>query len=193
MRCQPLETAGLRVLIVDDFYDPDELDAVKAEALKLSVFGRAPESAGAAVGRKRGKAIILDRLYEDIFRNREASAILGAARKLSSGKVVEAAIALDASYRHLVRHDSQFSILNFYGDGDYYGPHTDNCVLTSVVMFGLGKVDGGGLLFEEYQERIPYRDNRCVIFPGAVLHAAEPVVADPGSRRCSVATFFRYA
>lgn len=192
MKCHPLEASGLRALIVDEFYAADEFDAVRDEAQKLVVFGRAPESAGAASDRKRGRVLVLDRFFEDIVRNRGASRILGAVDKLRSEPILGAAIALDASYRHLETHDSRFSVLNYYGDGDYYKAHTDNCAVTAIVMFSLGKVDGGDLFFEQYQTKIPFQENRCVLFPAAVRHAATPVVAEPDSWRCSVATFFRY-
>ena len=192
MRFRPLEASGLRVLIIDDFYEADEFDAVKEEARKLVVFGRAPELAGAASDRKRGRALVLDRFFEDIVRNRDSSTILAAADKLRSDPILEAAITLDASYRHLEAHDSRFSVLNYYGDRDYYKAHTDNCAVTAIVMFSLGKVDGGDLFFEQYQTRIPFQENRCVLFPAAVRHAATPVSTEAGAWRCSVATFFRY-
>ena len=68
MKCEPIESAGLRVLQVDQFYDPDELVSVKAEATKLLQFAREPELAGAAPGRKRGRALVLDRFYRDIVK-----------------------------------------------------------------------------------------------------------------------------
>ena len=192
MKFGSLDTAGLRVLIVDDFYDQDEIIAVRDEARKLAVFAQAPESAGAASGLKRGRVLVLDRFFEDIVRNRKSSNILAAVNKLRSRAVLDAAIALDASYRHLEAHDSRFSILNYYGDGDYYKAHRDNCVLTAIVMFSLGTVRGGDLLFEQYGKTVPFQENRCVLFHGAVLHAAAPVFADTNAWRCSVATFFRY-
>lgn len=187
-----LTIGGLRVLVIDDFYTPGEIEAVKQEAQTLSAFARGPEASGAAKDRKRGRALILDRFYEDIIGNRSSSPMLGAVQKFLDPQLQSKAVAVDASYRHLARHQHRFSILNFYADGDYYDSHTDNCALSAVTMFGLGSVRGGDLLFEEYDCTIPFQDNRAVVFPSSVLHAATPVTAADGSLRCSVATFFRY-
>ena len=58
------------------------------------------------------------------------------------------------------------------------------------IAFAVARADGGG--GEAAWTRVPYRRNRCVAFPSALVHVAEPVRFAAGfeHRRVNVGFFF---
>lgn len=184
---------SLTYAVIDNLHNDDELTAINKELADLHRFCSRTQDVGTAVDSegnpiKTGKGVFLDTLYQD----RSCSAILQANRKFFYGPLIDALSERDAYFYHLARSTRDTTLLNYYGNGEYYLPHRDESVITCVSFFALGEFEGGDFKFDEHGGVIEFAPNRCVIFPGCALHSAAPIVASPNNYRVTVATFINY-
>lgn len=65
-----------------------------------------------------------------------------------------------------------FTLMGYYKVGDYYKPHCDKSIFTSVffIFNEPKKFDGGNLILHDLDYEVEYKNNRMVIFPSWVTH-----------------------
>jgi len=176
-------------IIIDDFYTAKEKKLVLEEILAVERHGTTAKKSGGHSTLKTGSGVFLDILFD---KKREQSKILTANRKLFSDEVYTQAIKLNAFFGHLGTCDADSTLINYYNNNEYYGPHKDLTVLSAVTFFGIGSFTGGNFYFDEYDEIVEYKENRLVLFPSCVSHQALPIQCDDNSRRVSIAQFLLY-
>lgn len=180
-------------LVIDNVYTDEELEGIYKEIIELAphakVDGNSTASYQNGLLKKSGTGLFLDDYYGA---NRTKSRILQLNRKLFSQDILYRACNLNAYYGHLSKANSDYTLLNFYIDGQGYDTHHDTAILTAVTMFQVGEVSGGDFIFPDYHEIIKFKPNRMVIFPSCINHKADAIKASEGSYRISMAQFIDY-
>lgn len=172
---------GVPVLVIDNMYDEVELAAIWRELDFLTSPKRmAPsEHVGAAkdangVSKKTSTGIFLD----DFYGNRSSSNILEINRKLFSEQIIKQATQLNIFYKTLINIKLDHTLINYYDSNQDYTAHIDDSVFSAITTFYKEPVQftGGDLEFPELGIKIEKKNNRMVMFPGALEHAITPVV-----------------
>ena len=194
------------VAIIRDWFLPEELDLIWSELdVICSPFVlQKPEQTGAARTDdgagflKKGHGLFIDHFYEN---KREVSHILNIGRRVFSPQIVEALTKEDPHFQHIGKCDSDFTLVNYYEQGDEYKMHTDMCVYTANIVLWREpkKFDGGKFIIQSGEKEIDFdlRSNDMIIFPGFTRHAVTPMTmhgdATPWrSGRYSIANFISY-
>ena len=177
-------------IVIDDFYDDTELIELKEEIDLLLKFKLSPEYTGAAKKEnahiKKGDALWVDYYFSD----RSKSKILTLNRKLFEKTVVDQAKEVNLYFSHIDLCNCDWTLLNFYENGGTYKPHTDTSALTAITMFKIGDFTGGDL--HVVDDKIEFKENRLIIFPGCLMHEAKPIIAEPNNYRVTMAQFINY-
>lgn len=75
------------------------------------------------------------------------------------------------------------ALLSYYGDGDSYGKHFDQTLITCLTWLNIypeKTFTGGDLILEGGKDIVEYKHNRTVIFPSMMFHEVTPVkLLDP--------------
>ena len=182
---------GFPYILIDDFYNEEELDLIWEELdfLSYDFKLKSPEETGAAfvppdksgiderILLKKNRGIFL----EDVFKYKECSNILKVNKKLFD---------ID-----LIKHGSWFfknipealstgtNLISYYEDTDeersYYAPHRDTALVTCLTWFYKGtskKFKGGDLYFPDYDNKcVEVKYNRVILFPSFIQHAVDNV------------------
>ena len=181
-------------LIVDDYYNEEDLAGIWREIETLHPLLLAPEFTQPAIQDgevlKHNKGLYLDEYY----RQREDSYILGAGRKLFSDEVIGAAAQAHMFYSGVKYTNFDATLLSYYGESSYYKPHRDSYVFTAVTMLSKQPqgFSGGELVFPDYAHAVPFVNNRLILFPSFFLHAVQPVHMlndEPMAGRYSITQF----
>tara|TARA_Y100001963_G_scaffold9180_1_gene11800 strand:+ start:192 stop:848 length:657 start_codon:yes stop_codon:yes gene_type:complete len=184
-------------IIIDNFYINEELNLIWNELDFLSDGDKfnSPEETGSATNDsgilKNNKGMWLDRLYKD----RKYSNILTCSRKL----IYELDFILSKSnswwFKCLLGSKDILNIdhtlLSYYDEDDYYAPHFDRSILTSLTwLYKEPKgFDGGDFILNPTMytdkkhflncmapsKKIELKNNRVVMFPGMIPHLVTPV------------------
>lgn len=178
MRILPIP-ATAPVLVVDDFYSEDELNLLWKEIKFLTEADKfnPPESTGAAQEGeeylKSANGIWIDNLYT----NRSTSNILRCNRKIFTEEFTTAAKSTNPLYCILESINSDYTLLNYYEDSEYYKKHRDESVFTAITMLikDPSKFSGGDFIVHDFDMLIEKRNNRLVLFPGVLEHSVTPV------------------
>ena len=188
-------------IIVDNFYDKNELDLIWKELDFFLDFDgdklQDPEDTGSARVKgeviKKNKGFFLDNFYGP--NAYQVSNILRCSRKIYDNweKIVGKNPnwyfkMLNGSGGHL-NHDT--TLFSYYEDTDYYEAHADNSILTIVTWFYREPkgFDGGDFILNakkvmgkekhplnEYEpQTIEVKNNRMVIFPSQIPHQVIPI------------------
>lgn len=176
-------------LVVDNFYNPHELELIEQEVLTLRPFALPSELTFASEGKKTGTGLFLDTMFQV---NRGVSKILTLNRKLFSEELCNEAKKINAFFGHMGVCNADKTLLNYYTDGQEYKAHKDDFALTAVTLLGIGEFTGGGMGFEEYNEMIDFKHNRLIVFPSCMDHCALPISSNSGGCRVSIAQFLGY-
>lgn len=179
---------------IDSFFDPVTLRLIKQELLDIKRFAGDPKTTCSALdsntqSSKLGTGVFLDELYS---LDRGKSDILKYFSKVFSTDVVDYVTKHEASFGHLRSSTKDSTLVNYYGDGDYYLPHKDASTLTAICFFKFGDVRGGEFVFSEYDVKLDALENRMVLFHGCMVHGAEKVNAPDDAFRVSIAKFITY-
>ena len=170
-------------IIIDDVYNDEELLLIFQELEFLKPKFKAPTETGSAMNRetglplKKNRSIFLDNVYTE----REMSDILRVNRKVFSMDVLRSLSEMHPSYGSALLCDSDYTLLNYYDDGDHYLPHSDRSSFTLITFLAskAAQYAGGEFLFSDFDYVVPQLNNRTVIFPGCVRHQVKEVgVAD---------------
>lgn len=164
-------------IVVDEVYTEDELKLIWRELYFLwDKFEHPSETGGAIVDGvplKTNTALFIDGIYTD----RKFSDILFANRKSFSVEVLEALAELHPAYGVARWCDSDYTVLNYYGDNNYYHAHFDVSVFTFITFFvqqSLG-YSGGDFSFPDFNYTVKQKNNRLLIFPGCIRHQVTEV------------------
>lgn len=67
------------------------------------------------------------------------------------------------------------SLVNYYDDGDYYGPHTDTAIKTLIIPLCRpdSKFEGGEFVLED--KVIPFKHNSYILFDSKMKHEVRPI------------------
>lgn len=178
--------------VIDGMYSPDQILTIQKELQFLELSKQDPNRTKSATSDgellKYGDGIFLDNVYQD----RSFSQLLTLNRKLFDRQIVLELRKSNCFYDNISRCNKDYTLVNFYGNNNFYKPHRDLSVLTALTFFKLGSYEGGVFEFSEYGVEIEPVCGRVVIFPGCVVHAARPVVADDGNYRVTMAQFLNY-
>jgi hypothetical protein len=173
-------------IFIDQFYDESRYNAVWREVMHLYPKMQPPNETGAArdsrgIPRKKGMGIFVDSVYTD----RGFSDIITTNMQILSHnfkfKVEEFSNLPEAFYFKLYRLIDPIPrfgvLLQLYTNGDYYKPHEDTCVFTSVLVLNSPekKYSGGELYFPEYDHTINVENNQMIIFPSIAQHEVKEV------------------
>jgi hypothetical protein len=184
----------IEYLLVDDFYSQQELEEIKQELLDIKRFASSPAKTKSALyenklPKKHGNGVFLDDLYRD---QREISSILTYNRKLFCNEFASECEKFSPNFKHISACNEDYTLVNYYGNNNFYDSHTDRSVLTAISFFKIGKFDGGEFCLPEMNEVIPFKENSLIIFAGCIDHKANPIQAQDGNYRVSIAQFLNY-
>lgn len=194
MKLEHIKRGAAECVVLDEFYSPDAVEAIKLELKTLQVNALGPESTATAMDDdgtflKRGSGVFLDLLFSS---NRDASAILNQNRKLFDEEVASALAECSVWFGHVANCNTDHTLVNFYATGDEYKTHLDSSTITAVSMFRLGDFEGGALRFPSMDISVECVDNRVVVFPGCMPHCVLPVDSQSGGVRASLTQFIGY-
>ena len=186
-------------LIIENFYDDEELDLIWEELKFYTKPGKLLEAKdfGGVVDKTNSHALCLDDVYEkETYRS--LSNILTVNRKLFTSDTLKilaeihdcCSIATDCNY--------DITKVRYYHDGEYYKPHTDRAfhfLAFSYFNREPKKFSGGELYFPKYEYKYGCENNSMIIFPGWVQHGVSEVkIKDSdyydGYGRYSITSFF---
>jgi len=73
-------------------------------------------------------------------------------------------------------------LISYYESGDNYKPHFDSAQITTLSWFCKEpkKFIGGDLIFNQDDIKVPFENNKVVIFPSFMFHQVEPVSMENG-------------
>lgn len=174
-------------LLIENFFEKDELERVMAEADALRSLGllQSPEKTGTATDHdgtilKNNSGIFLDPLYVG---NRDASTLLIASHKIFKEQAIIDAISGHSSwfFRDVFFYtDKDETLLSYYENKGLYKPHRDVAEFTFIAWFFREprRFEGGDFLLSDYKYRVPLENNKAIIFPSKCSHEVEPVSMD---------------
>lgn len=130
---------------------------------------------------RKGSAKFLDRLYPF---NRQDSCILSNLRGyLFTQNILKYIEETDTIFQMWQLINCDYTMISYYQDSDYYKPHKDNAVFTSLLWLNREPkgFNGGDLTFTAHNHTIDYKHNRCVIFPSVVTHEVSEIKMKPNN------------
>ena len=152
----------LPVVVFDDFYDKHELKLIHQELDFLKRRLKLPNDTGTAYEGNRelksNRGIWLDTTYSE----RTTSNILSINRKLFSENVRDTLAAAHSLWKHYAFCDADATLVSLYQNNDFYEPHVDNCLFTSLSWLSVDEFTGGDFKLVDYNETIEFKDNRVV-------------------------------
>ena len=116
----------------------------------------------------------LDNVYQN---DRDVSPILTFNRRIFDPQILNQG---DSWFFSGLKIHRDFTLLSYYGDGDYYKSHTDSCVCTALTWLHREPKEfkGGDLIFPDHEVTVQCKNNRVLIFPAMINHEVlkiEPV------------------
>jgi hypothetical protein len=184
---------SLDYIVIDDIYSEEELKLIKTELVELIPHALPVDKIDSAkennLYTKDCMSLWLDAFFKG---NRGTSNILKANRKLFCEEITYPAEKINAFFGHINGCTKDTTLINFYKSGDQYKSHYDYSMLSAITLVEIGSVNGGGLIFTDFNEFISFKDNRMIIFPGCVDHKTESITTGANSYRVSIAQFLNY-
>jgi hypothetical protein len=169
---------NFQVLIIDNFFSPNELDLVFNECLFLCDDEKlkSAKETGSATHKdrllKNNKGLFL----QDVYLDQNISDILFFNKKMLEPNFVNHLISFDVVYRYIRYSNRLNTLLSYYENDDYYEPHCDESKITAITwLFKTPKLFSGGDLIIENEWQIKCMDNRTVIFPSILQHEVTKV------------------
>jgi hypothetical protein len=186
-----LKKDNLDLVVIDDFYNPDELVEVNKEIKELYKFRKHASLTATAKNDdntylKTGKGLWLYDMYYD----RQDSSILTYNQKLFKDSYLDKLIQYNINYKHINKSNFDNILLNYYDNAEQYDHHEDITIYTVLILLNIGSFKGGGVYFKDVDEEIEFKENRAIIFPGCATHKGMPIQGD--GTRVSIAQFIRY-
>lgn len=192
MKINTIKKGILSYVIIDNFFDDFEAIAIRQECLDLQNELKSPKEVFSATDNgiplKTSKGLFL----HNFFKAELHSAILTFYRKLFCDDIYKEIEKEDVNFRHLRYSTKDTTLLNIYKNNEEYNAHTDNSVLTAITMFKIGEFTGGELVFPDFDEVVEFKENRLVLFPGCLLHKANPIKSENDGMRITIVKFISY-
>jgi Rps23 Pro-64 3,4-dihydroxylase Tpa1-like proline 4-hydroxylase len=185
-------------ILIDNFLDEESYKEVFTEIISLIPNLRSPAETGSSRDnnryRKRGLGIFIDDIFQD---NRNNSSILtNYEKKLSSVDIVKEMLNHDWFFKtYYFSTNRDTTLLQSYGDGDFYNAHTD---ASNVTLIGLyhkkpKAYSGGELIFPTYDIKFDLVDNQVLLFPSQIPHQVLEITKnddDEETNRFTITKFF---
>lgn len=179
-------------VFIDKIYDENLYEKIWREINHLQPKMLPPSQTGAAsdergVPKKRGIGVFINDVYNKAVYSDIAvtSAIITSQQfkdqfKETLDNNFDSENSLETLYFKLynrVDRESSAILLQLYMNGDYYRPHFDSSVFTSITLLHSKEkqYSGGELYFPEYDHTIDLNDNQMILFPSVVLHEVKEV------------------
>ena len=173
-----IDIENKHVLVIEDFFDEKQLLSIKREIAYLECDEKLlnPNFTGSAIEnndkpRKNNMGLWLDSVYAD----RNFSAILKYTSELFNEDVTSKYESMDIMNRYLRMSDTDNTLLSQYKPDGFYKPHSDTSTITALFWFKEGDVQGGDLFLHDFDIRIPFKENRVVVFPSIFIHSVNLV------------------
>jgi Rps23 Pro-64 3,4-dihydroxylase Tpa1-like proline 4-hydroxylase len=172
-------------LYVDDWYTPEEEKLIWKEldyyTNPIAMHRAEDDKVTARIisdGTSLSKAwrIYIDAIYT--ADRRDVSHILRLQRlKTSSNQLGDAIDKTGPNFRLLAMTHYDEMLVNYYENGDYYEPHCDDFVMTTICWFYRTpkSYTGGGITFTDIDVSLECNHNRMVMFPSYYLHTVDPI------------------
>ena len=168
------------IAVIDNFYTPIELADIKQELValyeicKLKIYTNYSVSVDdEGKPKQKSKSIFLDDLF---IKDRTLSKILSINRKLfTSEELKNKLLERSLFYNFIYESNKDSTLINFYEGTDFYQPHKDVACFTVLSFFEMYPFFGGDFVITDYDIKIKSLENRIVIFPSFLLHAAEEI------------------
>jgi len=187
---------ALNIIVIDNFYENDELALIKKELYELIPHLKTSDKVPSAykvnkeTGKIKYKKNCLSLWVDDFYKNDiNKSNILKLNKKIFSSEVSEFAKNVHSIYSYINESQSRQTLLNYYKNAEHYGAHRDISIISVISFFELGMVKSGGLIFPQDQLKVNFKDNRTIIFPSSMLHETESIKVNDNSYRVSMAQF----
>ena len=163
-------------VLLEDFYTEGEWAAVMREIKNLDPHLLPPEYSGSARHGKTGQLLKYNSglFLTDAMPNAEMI-------KFSRGHMTkELTDQIDCKWwtDQWSKQNYQRWMLSRYSDGQYYNPHCDQSVQTTLIWLHEDPkpFTGGDLIFWEYDKyTIPCNNNTGIIFYGSTIHEVPPI------------------
>ena len=196
-------------LIVNDFYDDDELELIWEELKFYTKPGKLlkAEEFGGVVEKTNHRALQLDVLYKDeshldgCVNFRSISNILTLNRKLFTSGILDIFAEIHESCWIAPMCDYDITKVRYYHDKEYYEAHTDKSfqfLAFSYFYKEPKKFTGGELFFPRHNYELTCENNSIIILPGWVKHGVKEVKIEDsnyydGWGRYAITSFFTNA
>ena len=187
-------------LIVDNFYDDEELELIWEELKFYTKPGKLLEAKdfGGVVEKTNHRALQLDVIYDGY---RDLSNILTVNRKLFTSKILDVFAEIHESCWIAPMCDYDITKVRYYHDKEYYEAHTDKSfqfLAFSYFYKEPKKFTGGELFFPKHNYELTCSNNSIIIFPGWVKHGVKEVKIEDsnyydGWGRYAITSFFTNA
>jgi Rps23 Pro-64 3,4-dihydroxylase Tpa1-like proline 4-hydroxylase len=168
-------------LIIEDVFTELEINDIWTELLFLYPKFKGPELIGSATDSsgtilKKTTGVFL----EDVYLNqRESSHIIQYTSKILCDQKIQSIVSEKLGYyfRLLKMTNKHTTLVQYYENGNYYKPHHDIAVLSTVYTFYKQPKNfkGGNFYFSEYDYYVPIKNNKMIMFPSTVLHGVEEI------------------
>lgn len=177
------KTQDFAYTLIDNFYTDQEMDQIWKELEYFTSPFRmfSPDMTFSATNQgqllKNNKSIQLDTFYQN---NRNMSDLLRLNRKLFDTSIFDPFIKLHP-YNDIIKEcSSDYTLLSYYENGDYYKPHKDLAQFTALTWFYKEPkmFSGGEFSFPERDIQVEAKNNRMILFPSWVSHEVSEVHMD---------------
>lgn len=170
-------------LVVDDFFNPNELQLVWRELDYLTSPNRMypPDNQYSGTAMVDGKLLKQNMVAPlmKIYNEPQYSDIFNSFKKIYDEEFNQIMDDMNNEFRYYSSssHLSNRSFISYYENNDYYKLHKDNAILT--FLYWVNKepksFTGGDLTIPEIGVDVEYKNNRLVVFPSHLLHSVSPV------------------
>jgi len=180
---QLIDNCQYPFLVVDNWYTPNELDAVWKELNFLQSQPREDtlRAANTAVARdkKTGKSLAESyRYYLDAYYHiRTLSPILNCTYKQRTKEFHKFFENMAPYARSFYSCNRDSTMISYYEHNDYYDAHWD-CFLWTCLIWVYKEpkqFEGGDLILEDVDTEIKLKNNRMLMFPSCYKHAVTPL------------------
>lgn len=164
--------------LVDNFYTEEEENSIKQEMDFLLPILEDPtktfSAADGGVFLKQNSGIFVDTVYS----KRSHSRILTINRKTFTFlEDQKKSLTTDDWFFKHQETSSDTTLISYYEQSDYYKPHKDEAIFTSLCWFNKEpkSYSGGDLTFTDFDITIECKNNRMLVFPSFIKHEVSEV------------------
>tara|TARA_X000000368_G_scaffold103849_1_gene80312 strand:- start:734 stop:1426 length:693 start_codon:yes stop_codon:yes gene_type:complete len=182
---------GFPYITIDDLFTHNELDLIWEELNFLTYSHKLLQPRFDASQQEKYLAAYNNRIFlDELYGNSQAAynrhGSLNGFRDVSNILSIIPKIYAD-DYKICKGHDSWFfknlkgsldyTCLSYYENGNYYMPHSDSSLLTTLIWLYKEpkKFDGGDLFFPDYNTSIKVKNNVAILFPSMIQHGVDIV------------------